>query len=427
MEGSVPLIVALIALILLSGLFSATETAYSCASKIKLKSLANNGNKRAGSVLSFCENFERLLTTILIGNNIVNLSAAAISGILFSKALAGSAVDPSVISTIVLTVVVLIFGEITPKFFAKAFSEEAAMLLYPFILFFYYVLFPFNLLFRGYQKLISKIFKIKEDDAITDEELMTIVDEAEEDGTLKEDESDLIRSALEFDDLQVGDILIPRVSVEAISVTADMESVARTFRETGYSRLVVYKDTIDNVLGFVHEKDFYKSYLDKKTSVKGIIQNVFFTAEHTRISRLLRDLQARRCQLAVVTDEYGGMLGIVTLEDILEELVGEIYDEYDEESIPLHKKEDGSIVVEGFCEIDVFFKELGFETETDSNTFGGWITEQFGEIPHTGRKITVNGYEFKILKASRKCVLQALASPVAQTEPETEAESGKGD
>lgn len=418
MEGSVPLIVALIVLVLLSGLFSATETAYSCANKIKLKSLANGGNKQAGRVIALCEKFESLLTTILIGNNIVNLSAAAISGIVFANALKGAAIDPSVVSTIVLTVIVLIFGEITPKFFAKAFPERAAIFLYPFIIFFYYVLFPFNLLFRGYQKLISKVFKIKPDDAITDEELMTIVDEAEEDGTLKEEESDLIRSALEFDDLQVGDILIPRVSVEAISVSADMESVARIFRETGYSRLIVYKETIDNVLGFVHEKDFYKSYLDKKTSVKGIIQNVYFTAEHTRISRLLRDLQARRCQLAVVTDEYGGMLGIVTLEDILEELVGEIYDEYDEESIPLHRNEDGSVVVEGFCETDVFFKELGFETETDSNTFGGWITEQFGEIPHTGRKIVAQGYEFKILKASRKCVLQALATPVRENDGE---------
>lgn len=416
MEGSGPLIVVLIVLILLSGLFSATETAYSCASKIKLKSMINNGNKRAKSVLALCEKFEVLLTTILIGNNIVNLSAAAVSGVIFSKALAGAAVDPSVISTVVLTVVVLIFGEITPKFFAKAFPEQAARLLYPFIIFFYYLLYPINLLFRGYQKGISKLFKIKPDDAITDEELMTIVDEAEEDGTLKEEESDLIRSALEFDDLEVGDILIPRVSVEAIAVTADMESIARTFRETGYSRLVVYKDTIDNVLGFVHEKDFYKSYLDKKTSVKGIIQNVFFTAEHSRISRLLRDLQARRCQLAVVTDEYGGMLGIVTLEDILEELVGEIYDEYDEESIPLYRNDDGSIVIEGFCEKDVFFGELGFETETESNTFGGWITEQFGEIPHTGKKIAVNGYEFKILKASRKCVLQALAVPLPAEE-----------
>lgn len=416
MEGSGPLIAALIVLVLLSGLFSATETAYSCSSKIKLKSMVNNGNKRAAHVLAFCEKFERLLVTILIGNNIVNLSAAAVSGVLFANALKNTAVDPSVISTIVMTVVVLIFGEITPKFFAKAFPERMAFALYPFITFFYYVLYPFNLLFRGYQRLISKLFKIKADDAITDEELMTIVDEAEEDGTLKEEESDLIRSALEFDDLEVGDILIPRVSVEAISVDSDMESVARKFRETGYSRLVVYKDTIDNVLGFVHEKDFYKSYLDKKISVKGIIQNAYFTAEHTRISRLLRDLQARRCQLAVVTDEYGGMLGIVTLEDILEELVGEIYDEYDEESIPLHRNSDGSILIEGFCEKDVFFRELGFEDESESNTFGGWITEQFGEIPHIGKKIIVNGYEFRILKASRKCVLQALATPLPPEE-----------
>ncbi|MBP5242428.1 MAG: HlyC/CorC family transporter [Clostridia bacterium] len=418
MEGAGPLIVALIVLIALSGLFSATETAYSCVSKIKLKGLINNGKKQAERALAFTEKFESLLTTVLIGNNIVNLSAAAVSGILFSMALNGSNVSSDLISTIVLTVAVLIFGEITPKLFAKSYPETMAMGLYPFAIFFYYVLYPLNFLFRGYQTLLAKIFKIKADDTITDEQLMTIVDEAEEDGTLKEDESDLIRSALEFDDLEVGDILIPRVSVEAVPVNADMDTIAEKFRDTGYSRLVVYNETIDNVLGFVHEKDFYQSYLDKKPSIKSIVQQVAYTAEHTRISKLLRDLQARRCQMSVVTDEYGGMLGIVTLEDILEELVGEIYDEHDEENVPMHENEDGSVIIEGFCEIDLFFNKLGFETETDSNTFGGWITEQFGEIPHTGRKITVNGYEFKILKANRKCVLQAIAVPVREAEEE---------
>ena len=413
-EGSLPLLVALIVLIILSGLFSATETAYSCLSKIKLKGWINGGNIRAEKTLALSEKFESLLTTVLIGNNIVNLSAAAVSGALFALFLANTPVDPSVISTVVLTVIVLICGEITPKFFAKAYPEKMAMALYPFAISFYYILYPVNLLFSGYQKLISVIFKIKPDDTITDEQLMTIVDEAEEDGTLKEDESDLIRSALEFDDLEVGDILIPRVSVEAVPINADMDTIMRVFQETGYSRLIVYKDTIDNVLGFIHEKDFYQSYFNKKTNVRGIIQQIFFTAEHTRISLLLRNLQARRCQMAVVTDEYGGMLGIVTLEDVLEELVGEIYDEHDEESIPFHENEDGSLTVEGFCEIDLFFAEVGFETESDSNTFGGWLIEQFGEIPHAGRKITVKGFEFKVLKASRKCVLQALVRPVKE-------------
>lgn len=415
-DGTGPLLVALIILIIFSGLFSATETAYSCMSKIKLKSMGSN--IRAEKTLALGEKFEVLLTSVLIGNNIVNLSAAAISGLLFAKLLADSGVDASFVSTVVLTVAVLIFGEITPKFFAKAYPEKAAMFLYPFAIFFYYFLYPLNLVFRGYQWLISKLFKIEPNDTITDEELMTIVDEAEEDGTLKEEESDLIRSALEFDDLEVGDILIPRVSVEAIALDTEMEEIAKTFRDTGYSRLIVYKDTIDNVVGFVHEKDFYVAYLDKKRNIRGIIEHIYFTAEHTRISVLLKELQAHRSQLAVVTDEYGGMLGIVTLEDILEELVGEIYDEHDEETVPFKRNDDGSIVFEGFCETDVFFKEIGFETETDSNTFGGWITEQFGQIPHSGRKITVNGYEFKILKASRKCVLQAIAVPLPHKETE---------
>lgn len=419
-DGSVPLLVVLLILIVLSALYSATETAYSCASKIKLKGMLNNGDKRAGSVLKLSEKFENLLTCVLIGNNIVNLTAAAVSGVFFSLIMGDSSVDPSVVSTIVLTVVVLIFSEITPKFFAKAYPEKMARGLYPFAIGTYYCLYPLNFIFRGYRRLISVIFKVKPDDTITDEQLMTIVDEAEEDGTLKEDESDLIRSALEFDDLEVGDILIPRVSVEAVPISASMDRILQVFRESGYSRLVVYKDTIDNVVGFIHEKDFYKAYLDRKEGIDGIVQQIFFTAEHTRISLLLRKLQARRCQLAVVTDEYGGMLGIVTLEDILEELVGEIYDEHDEENIPFVKQEDGSLTVEGFCEIDLFFQEVGFETETDSNTFGGWLIEQFGEIPHAGRMIEVNGYEFRVLKASRKCVLQASVKPLPKTESEEE-------
>ena len=417
-DGSVPLIVALIFLIILSGLFSATETAYACASKIKLKGMVNGGNVRAEKTLALSEKFESLLTTVLIGNNIVNLTAASVSGALFVLLLANTPLDPSVLSTAVLTVIVLIFGEITPKFFAKAYPEKMAMLLYPFAISFYYILYPANLLFSGYQKLISVVFKIKPDDTITDEQLMTIVDEAEEDGTLKEEESELIRSALEFDDLEVGDILIPRVSVEAVPINASMDNIMKVFQDTGYSRLIVYKDTIDNVLGFIHEKDFYQSYFNKKPNVKSIIQQIFFTAEHTRISLLLRKLQARRCQMSVVTDEYGGMLGIVTLEDILEELVGEIYDEHDEENVPFHENDDGSLTVEGFCEIDVFFREVGFETESDSNTFGGWLIEQFGEIPHTGRKINVNGYQIKVLKASRKCVLQASVKPVQEEKEE---------
>ncbi len=416
MNEALPFLVALLVLIILSALFSATETSYSCASRIKLKGLVNGGSNRAQSVLKLTDKFEELLTTVLIGNNIVNLSAASVSGFLFAILLKNVPVEPELISTVVLTIVVLIVGEITPKFFAKAYPEKMAMALYPFAIATYYLLYPLNLVFRGYQFLISKIFKVKADDVITDEQLMTIVDEAEEDGTLKEEESDLIRSALEFDDLEVGDILIPRVSVEAVRVGEKVDSIAKKFRETGYSRLLVYKDTIDNVVGFIHEKDFYPIYMDKKTSITPIVQQTLFTAEHTRISLLLRKLQARRIQIAVVTDEYGGMLGIVTLEDIIEELVGEIYDEHDEESVPFVENEDGSLTVEGSCEIDVFFGEVGFETEADSNTFGGWLIEQFGEIPHAGRKIVVNGYEIKVLKASKKCVLQAKVSPVIEDE-----------
>lgn len=413
MEHAPLLIAALIVLIVLSGLFSATETAYSCLSRIKMKGLATR-SARAEKTLRLSEKFESLLTTTLIGNNVVNLSAAAVSGVLFAAALKDSPVDPSVVSTAVLTVVILIVGEITPKFFAKSLPEKMAMALYPFAISTYYILYPFKLIFGGYRLLIGKIFRFKPDDTITDEQLMTIVDEAEEDGTLKEKESDLIRSALEFDDLEVGDILVPRVNVVALPLDAEMSAFARVFRESGYSRLIVYEGSLDNIVGFIHEKDFYPLYLDGKKSVKSALENVFFVAEHTRISLILQRMQARRTQLAVVTDEYGGTLGIVTIEDVLEELVGEIYDEHDEEETPFIEREDGSVVFEGYCDIDLFFSEMGFTTETDANTFGGWVVEQFGEIPRAGREISVGGYRVKVSKATKKCVLQAIVRPESE-------------
>ena len=404
----VPLSIAIVILVLLSGFFSGTETAYSCANKIKLKSMVALGKKNAKAVYAFAEEkYDKLITAILIGNNVVNLTASALGTILFGKLLANPS-EATTVSTAVLTVAVLIFGEITPKYLASIYPEKCCYLFYPGMQLFYWLLIPVSFIFGCYKKLLSKIFKLNPDDAVTDAELMSLVDEAEEDGTLREDESELVRSALEFDDLKVEDILVPRVDVIAIDSQSSMEEILQIFRENNYSRLPDYKDTIDNVIGLVHERDFYSAYLKGEKEIGHVVQNIVFTSEYTRISTLLKQLQKQKIHMAAVSDEYGGLVGIVTLEDILEELVGEIWDEHDEEEVLYGKIAEGEYWVDGKCELEEFFELYGLKLDDDieSNTVGGWVTEIYGGIPTVGEIIKFKFLEIKVVKATRQKVLK---------------------
>ena len=417
-SGALGQIIALIVLILLSGFFSSTETAFSCANKIKLRSLASNGDKKAERVLALIENnFEKLISTILVGNNIVNLSAATISAILFENLLRNTGLSSSVISTAVITVAVLIFGEIIPKFIAKVQPEKMTLTFYPLIMCFYYIFYPLNLLFGGLKFVISKLFKVQED-VVTEDEILTIVEEAEEDGTLKEEETELIRSVIEFDDLEVMDILVPRVNMVAVSVTDSLEEIKEVFEKEGYSRLPVYRDTIDTVIGIIHQKDFFNAYLEKKENLNEIIQPIQFTTEHVKISKLLKLLQKQKTHMALVLDEYGGTLGLVTLEDILEELVGEIWDEHDEEINYFKENGENCYIVDGNAPIeDVLDKfEVSCEEEFDSNTLSGFIIEQLGEIPRVNKKFVFCDLQFIVLKSTVKRVLSVKITKLEKTE-----------
>ena len=406
----VGLLIAVVILILLSGFFSATETAYSCSSRIKLRSMASSGNRKAEKTLKLAEEkFDKLISTILVGNNIVNITASTLAGVMFATILEDSNVDSNVISTIVVTVAVLILGEITPKFIAKTYPEKMSMLFYPLITFFYYILYPINMIFNGWKWLISKVFRLKSDDIITEEEILTVVEEAEEDGTLREEETNLIRSVIEFDDLEVGDILVPRVNIIAIDVDSDMEEFRKAFDNEGYSRIPVYKDTVDTIVGTIHQKDFYGAYLAGKKNVKDIVQDAFYTTEHSKISKLLKQLQQKKVHMAIVLDEYGGTLGIVTLEDILEELVGEIWDEHDEEVNYFRALNGNTYLVDGKAPVSDLFEYLELEfndEEIEATTVGGWITEALGEIPRTGTKYNYNNLEIEVMKSTVKRVWQ---------------------
>ena len=405
-----PLSIIIVVLVLLSGFFSGTETAYSCANKIKLKSMVALGKKNAKAVYKFAdENYDKLVTTILVGNNIVNITASALGTILFAQLLVGTGIDSTTVSTAALTVVVLLFGEITPKYLASVYPEKMCFFFYPLMQLFYWLLLPFGKIFDLYKTGLAKIFKLKKDETVTDEELRSLVDEAEEDGTLKEDESELVRSALEFDDLKVEDILVPRVDVYAVNESETMDEIKETFEKTGYSRLPVYRDTIDNVVGLIHQRDFYASYIKGDKDISSVVQDIVFTTEYTRISALLKQLQKSKIHMAAVSDEYGGLVGIVTLEDILEELVGEIWDEHDEEEVLSGKIADGEFWVDGKCELTDFFNLYDMEEndlECESNTVGGWVTEQYGAIPPIGEVIRYKNIDLKIVKATQQKVLR---------------------
>lgn len=421
-DGTIPLLIALFVLLLLSGFFSATETAYSCVNKIKLKSLITNGNKRAAKTLKLAENYDKLISTVLVGNNIVNITMASIATLFFAALIKG---DVSVtVSTVVTTVAVLIFGEITPKFIAKTYPEKIAMLYYPLIIFFTYILYPINLIFTGYKKLISKIFRLKNNEVITEEELMTMVEEAEEDGTLRQDETDLIRSVIEFDDLEVGDILIPRVNITAASVDTPFDKIKQLFDDEGYSRIPVYKNTIDTVIGILHEKDFFLAYLGGKKDLSKILQDVIYTTEHIKISSLLKQLQKKKTHMAIVLDEYGGTLGIVTLEDILEELVGEIWDEHDEEVNFFKQVDENTTIVDAKAPLSDMFEYFNIDNEEfEANTVSGWIIEKLGEIPAVGKKFEFMRLNIEVLKSTVKRVLEirvTTETPTPEEKPEKE-------
>ena len=401
-------VIILVALLILSAFFSATETAFTSLNRTRLKLLADDGKKSAKKALKHAENYDRLLYTILIGNNIVNLTLATISTLLFSSIITNSESLSATLSTIISTVAVLIFGEVTPKTLAKEFPEKVAMFVAPIMDFFTIILYPLNLVFTGWKLLLKKIFKFKSEDVITEQELLTYVEEANEDGTLDNNETELISSAIEFNDAEVGDILVPRVNVIAVEENTPMKDIRLVFSEHGFSRLPVYRGSIDTIIGMIHEKDFYAAYTSGATDIKGIVTSMALATEHMKISDLLRGMQKQKVHMATVVDEYGGTLGIVTLEDILEELVGEIWDEHDEVVDYFTKLDDEHYLVDGNAELSEFFEIFSQEEdeESDSNTVSGWIIERSGDIPPIGYTFDYNNLTITVTKRTLKKVLE---------------------
>ena len=415
-DGSMTLWAALVILVGFSAFFSASETAFSSLNQIRLKSRAEDGDSSAARVLAMAEQYDKLLSTILIGNNIVNIAAASIGTILFTQML--GAERGATVSTIVLTIIVLIFGEVTPKSLAKEMPEKVATAVSPFLVLLMALMTPLTWLFTQWKKLLGHFVHSGEADTITEGELMTMVSEAENDGELTDRESELIRSAIEFDDVEVEEILTPRVDVVAVEDDIPLEELAQTFAESGYSRLPVYHGTIDNIIGVVHEKDFYIARLKKATKIDDLVVPTLYTTGSTQISQLLRTLREQHHHLAVVVDEYGGTEGIITLEDILEELVGEIWDEHDEVTEDFRKQSDGSWLVSGSASVDDLYEELDLpeEEDIDSNTVNGLVQEKTCHLPKVGDRFTLGEYDGVVTRTAKRRVTEVRLTPAAPAE-----------
>ncbi len=421
-------IIEIVVLVMLSAYFSATETAFTSVNRIKLKNQANEGNKKAALVLELEEKYDKLLTTILVGNNIVNIAMTAIATVLFVELFGAYG---ATLSTIVITIVVLIFGEISPKNIAKEKPETFSKFSAPIIKVLMTILTPVNFLFTQWKKLLTKMFKLGGEHTITEDELLTIVEEAETGGSIDNEQSELIQNAIEFNDLEAWDVLTPRIDMKAIEVHTSKEELAELFKATGFSRFPVYEDEIDHIIGVINQKDFHNYVVGTNKSVTDYIKPVVFVPGGIKASALLKKMQQMKTHIAIVVDEYGGTEGLITMEDIIEELVGEIYDEHDavmsQEIIPLT---NDSFRVKCNANIEKVLDYFDVEEEMPFQTVNGWVVRNLDKLPQKGdtfeQQIDNKLFKVRVTKADDRRALEI--NLVAETvEPDDEKKEKKGE
>ena len=415
--------------LLMSAYFSATETAFSTLSKTKLKTLVEKGNKRAPLALKLSENYDRLISTILIGNNLVNILLSSIATVFVIDLLTNTTYDnlATTISTAVVTVVVLIFGEITPKSIAKNRPEGFAMFSAPLMQFFIWILIPFSALFSLWTKLVAKIFRVKADNKMSQEELLMLVEEVQEEGTIDDEEGDLLRNAINFTEQKAEDILTHRVDLEGFDMETPMEEIGQIFEESRFSRLLVYEESIDKIVGVIHSKDVFtaKGLTDKP--LEELITPPLFIHKGERIDDLLRELQTNKSHLAVVLDEYGGTLGIVTMEDILEELVGDIWDEHDEVVEDYKEIAENTFRIDCGGSLEDFCEFFDLDIESDNITINGWIMEAMDKIPACGDRFSFENLDITVTETDyhRVSTIQVVRHEIEEDEDEDDKKSKK--
>ncbi len=395
-DGHLPSIILIIIFIFCSALFSGAETAFTCLNRNRLKTMIADGSRMAKTTLQLFDRHDEILSTVLIGDNVVNVAMASVSAVLFVSFLPRYGAS---VSTLVITVLVLIFGEISPKSIAREYPERFAVLCTPVMWILIKILKPINYLLSGWQKMLRKIFKVSGKQEMTPDELSMFVEDAAQQGIIDEEEEDLLQSAIAFEGQTAEDVITPRVDIIAVDADASDEEVRRLFRKYQYSRLPVYEGSIDHIVGILYEKDFYAQEKLSERPVRKLMREPVFIPNTMMIDDILRFFRERKAHIAVVTDEFGGTMGIVTMEDVLEELVGEIYDEHDNE-VEIYKRiDEDTFRIIGSADMDQLEKYMGEKLESDGSSAGGWVIEQMGFIPCEGEGFRYKNFNVTVTRS----------------------------
>ena len=395
-------------LILLSGFFSCVETAFSSANTIRLKTLADGGSRRAKNALWVCDRFDRTITAILIGNNVVNLMCSSLATVLCLDLFQSYG---AAIATGATTLLVLTFGEVIPKCIGREMSDGIILHTAFILKVMTYILMPLILFFTGIKTLFMKLAHIKKTaPSVTEDELKYIIESIEEEGILEEQESELVQSALEFDEKTAQEILTPRVDVTAIDIGDDPAEIHDLIIRERYSRIPVYENEIDNIIGILHTRDYLERYIDGKVDLRSLLTPAHFIYKSLKLSDILNDFRLNRLHIAIVTDEYGGMLGIVTMEDLLEEIVGDIWDEDEDVEHICTKLRDGRYLVSGDMELSELVElfDMTVDEDTESVSVGGFISEELGDIPTRGAKMHYGDLRFTVKRVKNRRIISAL-------------------
>lgn len=403
--GPSSMLIVFVILLFLSAFFSAAETALISVNKIRLRTKAEDGDKHAERVLRLSNDFDRTLSAILIGNNVVNIASASISTLLFSQMLGAQGVA---LATLVTTILVLIFGEVLPKSFAKENAEKIAIISSGPLEFIKVVLSPFIWFFIAIKRVLTgkRSADLNVAPSVTEEELKTIIDTVEEEGVLERQETDIIQSAIDFNTITVQEILIPRVDISAVEINTQGQEIVSVCLESGYSRVPVYEGNIDNIIGIIHAKDLLSALANNETiTARNLLREVKFVYRTKHINDLLAELRREKQHIAIVTDEHGGTMGLVTMEDILEELVGEIWDESDHATTSICQVGENTWQVSGDTNPEDLFEEIGFEEkrfDSECTSVSGWALEILEHIPQEGETFHYKELDARILKVHDK-------------------------
>jgi len=431
-SGVIQLIV-LVILIFLSAFFSSAETAFSTVNRVRMRALEEEGNKRAAKVNKILDRYSKMISSILIGNNIVNLSASSLA-----TTLALRISIPVGIMTGVLTLVVLLCGEIVPKTWAVLYSEKLSLLYSGIIYVLMQILTPIIIVVDKVANIILHLMRVdpnKKANPMTETELKTYVDVSHEDGVIESEEREMIYNVFDFSDALAKDIMIPRINMVTVDVNDSYETILEVFRESMYTRLPVYQDDKDNIIGFINIKDFILSRQDSSFCAKDIMREAHYTYEFKKIADLMYELREKTMNMAFVLNEYGATVGMITLEDLLEEIVGEIRDEYDEDEEELIQEIDDNLyLVEGSMKLDDINDALDTELQSeDYDSIGGIIIEQLDRLPEDGEEVVLeNGIQLKVQGINQNRIVKVLMTLPEKTEESeeeasTEAEESEQD